>query len=71
MKRRRPTKPIANDENARRVLRLMKFGPLERRPGGWCFGARRIADHLVDRLVERGSITRNETRAWLTERPSP
>ena len=43
-----------------RILRLLKFAPLERRRrGGWRFGTRRIEDHVVDRLVEAGRARRD------------
>lgn len=37
------------------VLRLLVFGPFERRDrGGWRFGARIVSDSVVDRIVANG-----------------
>ena len=44
-------------------LRLLEFSPFERRrptpgnPGGWRFGARRISDGVVARLIASGRAT--------------
>lgn len=57
------------DQSAAPALRLLRLAPLERRAGGWRFGARRISDQVVDRLVERGKVASDGTRAWLVERP--
>jgi hypothetical protein len=45
------------------VLRLLEFSPLERRPaGGWRFGARRISDAVVERLIASGRARRDGER---------
>lgn len=36
------------------ALRLLRMAPLERRAGGWRFGAARIGDMVVDRLIAQG-----------------
>ncbi len=42
-----------------RVLRLLRMSPFERRPrGGWRFGARCIADIVIERLIAAGRARR-------------
>jgi len=51
-----------------KILRLLRLAPFERRPRGWRFGARRIEDHVVDRLVEAGRARRDGDLVRLVER---
>ncbi|MCP1832780.1 hypothetical protein [Bradyrhizobium sp. USDA 4545] len=36
------------------ALRMLRFGPIERRPRGWRFGTLGFSDHVIARLVESG-----------------
>jgi hypothetical protein len=38
-----------------RFIALLGMGAIERRPDGWRFGTRRIADHVVERLIAAGA----------------
>ncbi len=38
------------------ALRLLRFGPIERRPRGWRFGALCFSDHVIDRMVANGLV---------------
>lgn len=58
------------DVPAFNALRLMRFAPLERRAGGWRFGARRIRDQVIERLLAQGRIASDGERAWLIQRGS-
>lgn len=49
----------------RHYLKLLKVAPFERRPAGWRFGARKIADCVVERLVAQGRALRDENRVWI------
>lgn len=42
-----------------RLLALIAHGHLELRDGGWRFGTKRIADHVVDRLINSGRAVRD------------
>jgi len=47
----------------RRIVRLLKFGHFERRPrGGWRFGTKVIADHIVQRLIAAGAAELRDDR---------
>lgn len=37
-----------------RYLRLLKMAPFQRRGGAWRFGANKLSDQVVDRLVAGG-----------------
>jgi hypothetical protein len=41
-------------EYERFYLKLLRLAPFVRRPGGWRFGARRISDEVVERLIAAG-----------------
>jgi hypothetical protein len=56
------------DSSEYRCLRMMRDGELRLRNGQWRFGAGSVGKGVVDRLVARGKIERNETRAWLLGR---
>jgi len=43
-----------------RFLHLLRLAPFERRPRGWRFGTKRIADNVVDRLVAAGRAVRDD-----------
>ena len=52
-----------------RILRLLKYAPLERRPrGGWRFGTKRIEDQVVARLLEAGRARLDGDMVHLVER---
>ena len=55
----------------RSVLGLMKLGPLERRGNSWRFGARTIADHVVDRLVALGRAVSDGQSVQLSDCQRP
>lgn len=46
------------DDNGydRNFFRLLEMSPFERRPGGWRFGAKRISDSVVQRLLASGRV---------------
>jgi hypothetical protein len=48
-----------------RFLALLAKGQLERRVDGWRFGTRRIADHVVERLINSGRAVRDGDRVCL------
>ena len=56
------------DSAEHRCLRMMRDGELRLRNGQWRFGAGNVGKGVVDRLVARGKIECNETRAWLSGR---
>lgn len=60
--------PYRFDAMESRTLRLLKFGAIERRRGGWRFGTRRIADQVIARLLAQGRARTDGNRVWL---PSP
>jgi len=41
-----------------RFILLLGQGEIQRRPDGWRFGTRRIADHVVERLIAAGRAER-------------
>ncbi len=45
-----------------RALKFLRHGPLERRRGGWRFGAASIGDVVVERLVAYGMVRITEDR---------
>lgn len=49
------------------IARLLALGSFERRPHGWRFGTRRIADHVVDHLVAAGRARIAGDRLHLVE----
>lgn len=48
-----------------RFILLLGQGEIQRRPDGWRFGTRRIADHVVERLIAAGAAVRNGDRVRL------
>jgi hypothetical protein len=42
-----------------RFILMLGQGEIQRRPDGWRFGTRRIADHVVDRLIAAGAALRD------------
>ncbi len=48
-----------------RFMLMLGYGALERRPDGWRFGTRRIADHVVERLINGGRAVRDGDRVRL------
>lgn len=42
-----------------RFILLLAQGQLDRRPDGWRFGTKRIADHVVERLIAAGAAVRD------------
>lgn len=42
----------------RRIVALLRMGPFERRDRGWRFGAKRITDTVVNRLIGAGVAVR-------------
>jgi hypothetical protein len=40
-------------------LRMLRMAPFVRRQNGWRFGTKRIADSVVDRLIEMGRAVRD------------
>jgi hypothetical protein len=53
----------AAHEYSRTFLRLLRLGPFERRArGGWRFGTRPIAEHVVERLIAQGLARRDGDR---------
>lgn len=51
----------------RYFLRLLKHSPFEQRSGGWRFGARRITDAVVARLIASGAARIEGDRLQLVE----
>jgi hypothetical protein len=45
-----------------RFILLLGQGEIQRRPDGWRFGTRRIADHVVDRLIAAGAAVMDGDR---------
>jgi hypothetical protein len=44
-------------------IRLLKFGPFDRRSrGGWRFGTKTISDQVVERLITSGRARRDGDR---------
>lgn len=62
------TKPQLNQYD-RRYLRLLQMAPFERRRGGWRFGTNRLADDVVERLLEADLVERDGDRILLPRRP--
>jgi hypothetical protein len=54
----------------RYFLRLLNHSPFERRPAGWRFGTRRIADAVVARLIASGAARVDGAHLHPVERPS-
>lgn len=52
----------------RRFLRLLRMAPFERRRGGWRFGANRISDAVLDRMLADGRVVRDGDRITLAPR---
>jgi hypothetical protein len=48
-----------------RFLKLLRLAPFERRPGGWRFGIKPIADRIVERLVASGRASSDGATVWL------
>jgi hypothetical protein len=48
-----------------RFMLLLGMGQIERRPDGWRFGTRRIADQVVERLINSGRAVRDGDRVRL------
>jgi hypothetical protein len=62
--------PVRSDD--RRFLKLLKFGPFERRPaGGWSFGTKLITDAPVARLIASRRAASDGNRVWLIPQPAP
>lgn len=52
--------------NDYQYIKLLEYGPFERRPrGGWRFGTRYIADRVVARLIASGRAAKNDHLVWL------
>lgn len=51
----------------RRALSFLRSGPLVRRHGGWRFGAARISDAIVARLVASGAAFNDGETITLAE----
>lgn len=49
----------------RSYLRLLRIAPFERRPRGWRFGTKTIADAVVDRIVASGRAGSDGASVWL------
>jgi hypothetical protein len=62
-------KPPLNQYD-RRYLRLLQMAPFERRRGGWRFGTNRLADDVVERLLEAEMIERDGDRIVLARNSS-
>jgi hypothetical protein len=41
-----------------RILKMLRMAPFERRKNGWRFGTKRIADHVVERIIAAGRAAR-------------
>jgi hypothetical protein len=63
------TKP-ANQYDLR-YLRLLKMAPFERRGGAWRFGANRLNDDVVARLVADGRVVHDGNCIKLPRRDAP
>lgn len=63
-------KPAVNQYD-RRYLRLLKMAPFQRRGGAWRFGANRMDDAVVARLLADGSVTADGTTLMLARKKSP
>jgi hypothetical protein len=63
-----PPAILKNDDH--RALKLLAYGPFLRRPGGWRFGTKCIADHVVDRLIASGRASREGDQVSLVARLS-
>jgi hypothetical protein len=50
-----------------RFLLMMRSGQIERRNDAWWYGVRRIADHVVARLVESGRAASDGRKVWLSK----
>jgi len=59
---------MALDQYERQTLRLLKMAPFQRRAGGWRFGTKRIAEAVIDRLVESGIAMRDCDAVTLADR---
>ncbi len=62
-------KPPVNQYD-RRYLRLLKMAPFVRRGGAWRFGANRMNDDVVERLLADGRITMDGNAVMLTRKKS-
>lgn len=61
-------KPLELLQSDRRCLRLLKMAPFERRGGAWRFGANRMNDDVVERLLDAGLIVREGETIKLPQR---
>lgn len=52
-----------------RFILLLGQGEIQRRPDGWRFGTRRIADHVVERLISSGRAELHGNRVRLVAAP--
>lgn len=48
-----------------RFMLMLGQGQIQRRPNGWRFGTRRIADRVVERLIASGRAQRDGDRVRL------
>ena len=62
-------KPPVNQYD-RRYLRLLKMAPFERRGGAWRWGANKMNDDVVERLLADGRITMDGNAVMLTRKKS-
>jgi hypothetical protein len=57
--------PFCGSKIRRRALSFLRYGSLVRRSGGWRFGADRIPDAIVERILARGRAVRDGDQVWL------
>lgn len=56
------------DQYDRRYLRLLRMAPFVRRGGAWRFGANRLNNAVVARLIAEGRIIQDGERIMLAPR---